>query len=532
MACYGWIVYRWLQEAGQQGDELLVRDAIAMGWYPAAYLVEIFPISLVRFLTFNSKTTVGHGWTIFASVCFASSGMFNLLLWLLTGRQFGFTLPPGDDYDDEDDEVAFGRGEPLQTDTTGTTGRWTGDTASYAVRRRGTNRSGSVSAYDTDAEVILVPIPKNSDAPNGDSIHAGLENGHEMAILNARSASLATQPRLNPQSSQTQLRQPHSSLPPSLHAAQRGMQPDLLPLPVSATPIGMAAGVVPGSDVDAYSTHSGNSRGYYAPPSPPQRPPRALQVSANGLPPSARAGSEDAPLPSRTSRNVRVLSPGAAAAARAMDVRTYRSMESIATGSGSGNISPTSGHSRRHSDERGSARGSRGSGSHARRSSEDAVMALTPSTGDTRDVPTSIPTLNVWPESPQVMEYPGDPNDPHSDAGFMRSLQYPLDNIILDPLPTHSHRRQHHHSSRRHPKSGSGAGLDPNTQLPNGVSSDSASDSLSAAAPSSVLYPASSQNVRSTDGSTRRHSIRRVPVPPLPNTTTSSAEGEIPPEPS
>lgn len=35
IGCYGWIVFRWLQEAGKEGDKLLMRDALAMGWYPA-----------------------------------------------------------------------------------------------------------------------------------------------------------------------------------------------------------------------------------------------------------------------------------------------------------------------------------------------------------------------------------------------------------------------------------------------------------------------------------------------------------------
>lgn len=32
-----------------------------------------------------------HGWTILTSVLFASSGWVNVLLWVITGRQFGFT---------------------------------------------------------------------------------------------------------------------------------------------------------------------------------------------------------------------------------------------------------------------------------------------------------------------------------------------------------------------------------------------------------------------------------------------------------
>jgi len=31
------------------------------------------------------------GWTILTTVMFASSGWVNVLLWVITGRQFGFT---------------------------------------------------------------------------------------------------------------------------------------------------------------------------------------------------------------------------------------------------------------------------------------------------------------------------------------------------------------------------------------------------------------------------------------------------------
>jgi hypothetical protein len=83
-----------------------------------AYLVQIAPISIVRFLGFRvGVPDPGHGWTIFASVCFASSGMMNALLWLLTGRQFGFTSPPEDD-----DELGDGGpGDPSSGTGTGAT---------------------------------------------------------------------------------------------------------------------------------------------------------------------------------------------------------------------------------------------------------------------------------------------------------------------------------------------------------------------------------------------------------------------------
>lgn len=32
-----------------------------------------------------------HGWIVFTGILFASSGWMNVLLWVITGRQFGFT---------------------------------------------------------------------------------------------------------------------------------------------------------------------------------------------------------------------------------------------------------------------------------------------------------------------------------------------------------------------------------------------------------------------------------------------------------
>lgn len=96
--CYGYIVVRWWREAKNEGGERdpeMIRQAVVMAWYPIAYFVEIFPQSVVRVLSMHAKL-VGHpappdGWTVFTSVLFASSGWVNVLLWVITGRQFGFT---------------------------------------------------------------------------------------------------------------------------------------------------------------------------------------------------------------------------------------------------------------------------------------------------------------------------------------------------------------------------------------------------------------------------------------------------------
>jgi len=91
---YGIIVVKWVREATAESDRRLIRDAMAMGWYPIAYIVQIFPQSLVRFLQWRPPgMRPQHGWVILSSCLFATSGAVNVLLWLLTGRRFGFSSP-------------------------------------------------------------------------------------------------------------------------------------------------------------------------------------------------------------------------------------------------------------------------------------------------------------------------------------------------------------------------------------------------------------------------------------------------------
>ncbi|KAF9514267.1 hypothetical protein BS47DRAFT_1343198 [Hydnum rufescens UP504] len=99
---YGTIIVNWLREAATKRDRRRHREAISMAWYPIAYTVEVFPISLVRFLQWNRKgPRVQHGFIILAAILFASSGAVNALLWLLTGRRFGFSNPQeGDEKED------------------------------------------------------------------------------------------------------------------------------------------------------------------------------------------------------------------------------------------------------------------------------------------------------------------------------------------------------------------------------------------------------------------------------------------------
>ncbi|KAF9514279.1 hypothetical protein BS47DRAFT_1485150 [Hydnum rufescens UP504] len=101
---YGTIVVKWLRQATAERDRRLLRDAISMGWYPIAYTAEIFPISLVRFLQWRpAGHRPQHGWVILAAILFASSGAVNVLLWLLTGRRFGFSDPQEESDEEEED---------------------------------------------------------------------------------------------------------------------------------------------------------------------------------------------------------------------------------------------------------------------------------------------------------------------------------------------------------------------------------------------------------------------------------------------
>jgi len=111
---YGTIAVKWFKEASAERDRRLIRDAISMGWYPIAYIVEVFPISLVRFLQWQpSGKRPQHGWIILSATLFASSGAVNVLLWLLTGRRFGFSSPQhGEEDEREEDTFLMGMHSP------------------------------------------------------------------------------------------------------------------------------------------------------------------------------------------------------------------------------------------------------------------------------------------------------------------------------------------------------------------------------------------------------------------------------------
>ncbi|KAH6906349.1 hypothetical protein BKA70DRAFT_1105730 [Coprinopsis sp. MPI-PUGE-AT-0042] len=53
-------------------------------FYPAVYVICVFPNSLARWLNFSGVETVPHQFTLFASALFAFSGMFNVILFVCT----------------------------------------------------------------------------------------------------------------------------------------------------------------------------------------------------------------------------------------------------------------------------------------------------------------------------------------------------------------------------------------------------------------------------------------------------------------
>jgi hypothetical protein len=58
--------------------------AVSMLFYPAVYIICIFPISVVRWLRFRDTVEVSDSVTIGAAIVFASSGLLNVILYLTT----------------------------------------------------------------------------------------------------------------------------------------------------------------------------------------------------------------------------------------------------------------------------------------------------------------------------------------------------------------------------------------------------------------------------------------------------------------
>lgn len=57
--------------------------AMQMLFYPAVYIVTVFPIAIVRWITFSGQY-VPFPATCFASMLFSSSGLFHVILFALT----------------------------------------------------------------------------------------------------------------------------------------------------------------------------------------------------------------------------------------------------------------------------------------------------------------------------------------------------------------------------------------------------------------------------------------------------------------
>ncbi|KAF8305779.1 hypothetical protein DL93DRAFT_2089268 [Clavulina sp. PMI_390] len=92
--CYGYIVFRWWWQAERAIGR--VKDALVLLWYPVAYFIEIFPQTVINFAVTTAalRHATGHphpAFFVVSNILFASSGWINVLLWVWTGRQFGFT---------------------------------------------------------------------------------------------------------------------------------------------------------------------------------------------------------------------------------------------------------------------------------------------------------------------------------------------------------------------------------------------------------------------------------------------------------
>jgi len=74
-------------------DVFTVQEAMGMMWYSVAYCAEMIPITAVRLVQFRAPwpcPNVRPGWVIFAIGLQCTSGLVNALLWITTGRRFGF----------------------------------------------------------------------------------------------------------------------------------------------------------------------------------------------------------------------------------------------------------------------------------------------------------------------------------------------------------------------------------------------------------------------------------------------------------
>ncbi|KAF8335707.1 uncharacterized protein EI90DRAFT_245435 [Cantharellus anzutake] len=87
---YGMVAYKWACQASFDTNRTMKRDAIAMGWYPIAYLIVAGPQGVASFIQrpgIQSPVAL----LIFPQALYASWGALNVILWFCTGRHFGFS---------------------------------------------------------------------------------------------------------------------------------------------------------------------------------------------------------------------------------------------------------------------------------------------------------------------------------------------------------------------------------------------------------------------------------------------------------
>lgn len=96
-----------------------------------------------------------HGWTIFTSVLFASSGWVNVLLWVVTGRQYGFSASSSRTL--SEDEAAHDQDEAPTIHARG------GQIEPNRMPRYGYERGGSLGAGLIPLQPAFPPSSAASD---------------------------------------------------------------------------------------------------------------------------------------------------------------------------------------------------------------------------------------------------------------------------------------------------------------------------------------------------------------------------------
>ncbi|KAF8800227.1 hypothetical protein BYT27DRAFT_7263126 [Phlegmacium glaucopus] len=87
--------YRGALNLESDDDKRIKAVANSMLYYPAVYIVCVFPNTLARWLAFSDANPPPYQFTLFANAIYGLSGMFNLILFLVTRPRVvvGPTLP-------------------------------------------------------------------------------------------------------------------------------------------------------------------------------------------------------------------------------------------------------------------------------------------------------------------------------------------------------------------------------------------------------------------------------------------------------